>query len=351
MHTELKNLLDTISISASDLKALKDASLGRPQGLQAVESTLSQLYTAMLTIDPKLRQNGTRPNTADESSIERVNMAGLDGGELSSMQAVREKKDGYRRQSVDFIQRLRQYMSVKFREVEAQTIDVLEHRKNENQSKNLTRLDHRLRERPKANLWLYSPLLLFTREIEPLEWENLMRMYESSVKKSYQAEFKDNVFAWKCMTRKPLGEDDVLFTMQEKESESLVGRKLTVKRSKTVRSDGSSRISAGEKPKDGKVNAYEAFAGTLSEMTRMILVEQNFLVDLFHITSLQNFDFLDAVAVPSELRRGGDPIDKKISDPDRNMSKKVLSMMEEIYSFWPGELQGLVDWVIKQEAL
>lgn len=332
------------------MKALKDASLSKPHGLQAVETTLSQLYTAMLTIDPRLRQNGTRPNTSDNSSIERASMTG-GGSELSSMQAVREKKDGYRRQSVDFIQRLRQYMSVKFREVEAQTIDILEHRKNENLSKNLTRLDHRLREKPKADLWLYSPLLLFTREVEPSEWENLMRMYESSVKRPYQDEFKDNVFAWKCLTKKPSGEEDVLFTTQEKETESLVGRKLTVKRSKTVRSDGSSRASTGEKPKDGKVNAYEAFAGTLSEMTRMILVEQNFLVELFHITSLETFDFPDAVAIPSEMRRGGDPIDKKISDPDRNMAKRVLSMMEEIYSFWPSELQGLVDWVIKQEAL
>lgn len=344
-------MLDTISISASDLKALKEASLSNPQGLQAVENTLSQLYTAMLTIDPKLRQSGTRPNTSDRGSVDRGSMTGLGGNELSSMQAVREKKDGYRRRSVDFIQSLRQYMSTKFREVEAQTTNMLEHRKNENLTKTLTRVDHGLREKPKADLWLYSPLLLFTREVELLEWENLMRMYESSAKKPYQDEFKHNIFAWKCLTRKPLGEEDVLFTTQEKESESLVGRKLTVKRSKTVRSDGSSRASTGEKPKDGKVNAYEAFAGTLSEMTRLILVEQNFLVDLFHITSLETYDFIDAVAIPPEVRRGGDPIDKKISDPDRDMAKRVLSMMEEIYSFWPSELQGLVDWVINLEAL
>lgn len=305
----------------------------------------------MLTIDPKLRHNGTRPNTSDRGSIERGSMTGFGGSELSSMQAVREKKDGYLRQSVDFIQSLRRYLSVKFHEVESQTIDILEHRKNENLPKNLTRLDHRLREKPKADLWLYSPLLLFTREVEPLEWENLMRMYENSAKKPYQDEFKQNVFAWKSVTRKPLGEEDFLFTTQEKESESLVGRKLTVKRSKTVRSDGSSRVSTGEKPKDGKVNAYEAFAGTLSEMTRMILVEQNFLVDLFHITSLETFDFIDAVAIPFEVRSGGDAIDKKISDPDRNMANRVLSMMEEIYSFWPNELQGLVEWVVKLEAL
>lgn len=351
LHTELKTLLDTILISASDLKALKDASLNKPQGLQAIETTLSQLYTAMLTIDPKLRQHGTRPNTCDQAGVDRNSTIGFGGSELSSMHAVREKKDGYRRQSTDFIQRLRQYMSVKFREVEAQIIDMLEQRRNDNAASNLTRLDHRLREKPKGGLWIYSPLMLFTREIEPSEWENFMRMYESSAKKSYQDEFKENIFAWKCRTRKPFGDEDVLFTVQEKEIDSLVGRKLTVKRSKTVRYEGSSRTSTGEKPKDGKVNAYEAFAGTLSEMGRMILVEQNFLVDLFHISSLETSDFLDALATAPELRRGGDPTEKKIADPDRNMAKRVLGIMEDVYSSWPSELQSLVDWVVKQDPL
>ena len=351
LYTELQSLLDTISISASDLQVLKDASLTKPQGLQAVETTLSQLYTAMLTIDPKLRHNGTRPNTSDQISVDRSSMNGFGGTELSSMHAVREKKVGYRRESVELINRLRQYLSVRFREVEAQTNDMLEQRRGNNNSRGLTRLDHRLRDNPKGDLWLYSPLILFTREMEPTEWQNLLRMYESSAKKPYQDEFRENINAWKFITRKPLNEEDILFTAQEKESESLVGRKLTVKRSKTVRTDGPSRISAGEKPKDGKVNAYEAFAGTLSEMARMILVEQNFLVDLFHISSLETFDFLDAVAIAPEERKGGDPTDKKISDPDRNMAKIVLGIMEEIYSSWPKELQDLVDWVVKQDAL
>lgn len=344
-------MLDTISISVSDLQILKDASLTKPQGLQAVETTLSQLYTAMLTIDPKLRQNGPRPNTSDQVSVDRISVNGLGGNELSSMRAVREKKAGYRRESVEFISRLRQCLSAKFREVEAQTSDILEQRRGNKNSRNLTRLDHRLREKPKGDLWLYSPLMLFAREMEPTEWQNFIRMYEGSAKKPYQDEFRENIIAWKSITRKPLNEEDILFTAQEKESEGLVGRKLTVKRSKTVRTDGSSRISAGEKPQDGKVTAYEAFAGTLSEMTRLILVEQNFLVDLFHVTSLETSDFLDAVAVAPEERKGGDPTDKKISDPDRNMAKRVLGIMEEIYSTWPKELQDLVDWVVKQDAL
>lgn len=351
LHTELKNLLNTISISAADLQVLKDASLTKSQGLRAVENTLSQLYTAMLTIDPKLRQNGTRPNTSDQASVDRSSMSGLAGGELSSMRAVRDKKDGYRSESVEFIYRLRHSMLIKFREVEAQTTILLEQRRNDTKSRNLTKLDHRIREKPRRDLWLYSPLMLFTREMEPSEWENFMRMYESSARKPYQDEYKDNVSAWKGITRASLGEEDTLFTTPEKETESLVGRKLTVKRSKTVRVDGSSRISTGSKPQDGKVSAYEAFAGALNEMARMMMVEQNFVVNLFHITSLETTDFLDAVAIAPEARRGGDPTERKIPDPDRNMAKRVESIMEEIYPSWPTELQNLIDWVVKQDAL
>lgn len=350
LHTELKTLLDTISISTSDLGVLKDASLNKSQGLQAIETTLSQLYTAMLTIDPNLRQHGVRTNTSGQGSIDRSSVTGFGGSELSSMRAVREKKDGYRRVTAEFIQRLRQYMSVKFREAEAQTLDLVEQRRNDNAASNLTRLDYRLREKPRGGLWVYSPLMLFTREMEPSEWEQFTRMYENSAKKPYQDEFKDNIFAWKCKTRKPWGDEDILFTTHEKEVDSLVGRKLTVKRNKTVRYDGS-RTSAGGKPKDGKVDAYEAFDGTFREMARMIFVEQNSLVDLFHINSLETSDFLDALTTPPEQRRGGDPTERKIADPDRDMAKKVLSIMEELYSSWPSELQALVDWVVKQDSL
>ena len=353
LQTELKTLLDTISISAAELRVLKDGSLTKPESLEAVEATLVQLYTALLTIDPKLRQSSSRPNTSEEAGVEQRTSSGAGGTELSSMRAVREKKDGYRREGAEFIQRLKQYLSARFQEIEVQTVEAIENRRKSIASNLATKLDYRLREKPKQDLWIYSPLLLFAREIEPSEWEDIMRVYENLIKKSYADQFRDNVFAWKRVTRKPGGdEQDVLFTTQEKESENMVTRKMTVKRSKTVRAvAGASRNSSGEKPQDGKVTAYEAFAGALSEMARMVFVEQNFVVDLFHVSSLENSDLIDAISTAPDRRHGGDPLGKKLFDPDRNMARKVETIMEDIYSFWPSELQNLVDWVIKQEPL
>lgn len=266
------------------------------------------------------------------------------------MHAVREKKETFRRESVDFIQRLKRHMSRMFEDVEQQTKDALESNRSSKATAKSTKLDHHLRNAPKKDLWLYSPLILFTREMEPSDWEDLLRMYESRIKTHYQEEFVENVSAWKRATRKPIGdEQDILFTTQEKENDSLVGRKLTVKRSKTVRAGD--RISSGDKPRDGKVTAYEAFAGALTETARVIFVEQNFIVDLFHVSSLDTQDFIDAHAIDPSQRGAGDLMVKKPFDPDRNMAKTLSGVMEEIYSFWPTELQGFADWTIKQDAM
>ena len=307
----------------------------------------------MITIDPKLRQPGQQSGPPDQLQPDRrTSSGGFSGSELSSMRAVRDKKEGYRAESIDFIQRLKQYLSVKFREMEAETLDALEANRRGSMSRDGTKLDPRLREKPKKDLWLYSPLLLFAREIEPVEWEDMMRMYEGCAKRPYQDEFKDSIFAWKRITRKPASdEQDILFTSQEKENESIVGRKMTIKRNKTVRADGSSRMPSNDKPQDGKVNAYEAFAGALYEMAGSMYVEQNSVVNLFHISSLDSNDFIDAVAVPADVRSSGDLTQKRLFDPDRAMAKKVFSIMEEVFASWPAELQGLVDWVIKQDAL
>lgn len=353
LHTELKALLDTISISSSDLRSLKDASLTKPQGIYTVETTLSQLYTAMLTIEPKARRTGTPPQNSDSQKADRRISGNIGHSELSSMRAVREKRDVYRTEIKEFVQRFKQYLAIKFRETESQIKDELEKSRNTTVAKDPRKLDYRLRDMPKKDLWPYSPLLLFSREMEPYAWEDIIRMYEGTAKKPYQEEFRDNVFAWKRVARKPpTDEQEVLFTSQEKETESLVGRKLTVKRSKTVRNEVNNRISSGDKPNDGKVDVYEAFSGALNEMARLIFVEQNFVTDLFHLSSARNSDFNDAVtAARPDARTSSDLTEKRPFEADRDLARILHGTMDEIYSFWPTDLQNLVDWAVKPDHL
>lgn len=307
----------------------------------------------MVTVDPKARRNGTSPQSADNEKADRRTTGNLGSSELSSMRAVREKKDIYQSEIKEFVQRFKQYMAIKFRESESQITDEYEKNRNIDMAKNPPKLDYRLREKPKQDLWTYSPLLLFSREMELYEWEDLICMYEGSAKNPYQEEFRDNIFAWKRIARKVTTDDqEILFTSQEKESESLVGRKLTVKRSKTVRNEANNRVSSGDKPNDGKLNPYEAFSGALNEMTRLIFVEQNFVTDLFHLTSAHSPDFSDAVnAARPDARTGNDLTEKKPFEPDRDLARRLYGTMDEIYSFWPTDLQDMVDWVVKQDHL
>ncbi|KAL9576693.1 MAG: hypothetical protein Q9212_006891, partial [Teloschistes hypoglaucus] len=351
LHTELKMLLDTISISSSDLRALKEASLTKPSGIHAVETTLSQLYTAMMTIDPKIRRNAI-PQKADGEAVDHRLSSSIGSSELSSIRAVRERRDGYQVEIDEFVQRFKQYMSVKFKETESLIRDSVEIIRTSNTVKNPPRLDVRLREGPQQALWTYSPLFLFSREMALSEWEQLIHMYEASAKAPYQEEFRDNVFAWKRIARKATpDEQDLLFTSPEKESESLVGRRLTVKRSKTVRTEVNHRISSGDKPNDGKVDAFEAFSGALNEMARVVFMEQNFITELFHLTSAHNADFNDAVRAGPEGRAAKDLMERKPFEADRNLARGLHRTMEEIFSFWPADVQKLVEWVVKQDQL
>ena len=323
--------------------------MARSDGMQVIETTLSQLYKAISTIDPKARQHGRSSLALDQSSRDASSSIDKIGSEVSTMRAVQEKKGVYRSESTAFIQRFKQYISVKFREAEVQMRESLD--RDRLSVNGQSKLNHHRRDQPRSSLWIYSPIMLFAREINPIEWEELLKLYESSVRKSYQDDFRENISAWKRVTKKPLGDDETsLFTSQEKESDSLLGRKLTVKRSMTLREG--SRNTSGEKAQDGKISGYESFTGALTDMSQSIFLEQNFVVEMFHLSSLENTEFPDLVAsTPPDSRRGCILLDKKLFDPDRSMAKRVETTMDDIFSTWPTELQNLVDWVLAQDPL
>ncbi|KAL2822850.1 exocyst complex component Sec3-domain-containing protein [Aspergillus granulosus] len=347
LHSELQNLLKTLSISSKDLQPLKEASLSNPDGLRETELVLSTLYKAMLMIDPDIWHNKKRLDAAVGHGSAGV----YADSEIGQMRAIKDKKEEYRFHTSSFLQRLKQFMAIAYKVAEQKRADAAA-----DSQRDPMVLSGSARAYSRRELWLYNGLILFTREVNGAEWQGLITLYEQQAKQSYQAEFRENNMAWKKVARKATGdESELLFTHQDKEKEAegitTAARKLTVRRGKTIRAAAGFRLSIGDK-QHGKLEPYEVFAGTLQETIKMMSEEQNFVVRFFHLTSLSNTDFGDLVASgnPDE-RPVPDFTAKQSPDPDRNMAKKVEQAMDELYSFWPTDMQNLVDWSLKSDPL
>ncbi|KAN0106433.1 Exocyst complex component Sec3 domain containing protein [Hyaloscypha variabilis] len=363
LQAELTSLLDTISISSEQLESLREASLESPTGIDQIEKSLVLLFKAMLTIDPSLSLSGARPSE-DGGSLSSGKPGGFGNSEIGSMRVLQEKKDVYRNEAALFLRRLKPFLQVKFAAAIDETRKALERERGNNLTRSAGRakLDTRNHDLARQILWIYSPLMLFSREVDRLEWEELIKLYETLCKPLYQDEFRDAVFAWKRIARKPTGEEsEMLFTSQvEKQADGIAttARKLTVKRSQTLAKslrspmgDNSSKANV-DKASDGRLQPYEVFTGALDEMVPIMTTEQNFIVEFFHISSLEQLDFPELVsAAPPDSRRGADLKRNRVMDPNRDLAKLVVQSMEEVYTFFAGDMQALVDWTIQADPL
>lgn len=355
LENELKQLVDTISITSDQLEPLRRAPIGKVNGLLAIESSLVLLYKALVTIDPAFIE-GSRGGA--DNLHKMGGNAGFGNSELATMQALQEKKDRYLNESAMFLDRLKKHMDITFGAAFLQTKDTL------------SNVDKRAMPSTKANidahdagrnmLWMLSPVLLFAKEVDRVSWDALLRAYQNQAGQIYQDEVRDNIQSWKRFARKTTGEEqDLLFTAQEKEQESITGaaRKLTVKRSQTLArglrsASGDKESKANRTPQDGKLYAFDVFSKVLEDIGPVLLTEQNFITEFFHATSTDAIDFPEAVsAAHPEERRGPNLWIRKQYEADRAMAKRVAEGMEDIFSFWPTEIQNLVEWAVKADPL
>ncbi|PWY95552.1 hypothetical protein BO94DRAFT_562244 [Aspergillus sclerotioniger CBS 115572] len=348
LQNELQNLLKTLSISSDDLRALKESSLSNPDGLRDTEVALTTLYKAMLMIDSDIWHNKRR--LADAAG-DHGSLGVYADTEIGQMRAIKEKKEEYRAHGRVFLQRLKQFMAIAYKVAEQKRIDAAA-----SGQKDPLKLDSEARGYCRRELWQYHAVILFAREVSSGEWHALINLYEQQAKHPYQNDFRDNNLAWRKTARKSSGEEqELLFTHQEKEKESegitMAARKLTVRRGKTIRAAAGLKLPSGDK-QHGKLEPCEAFAGTLHETLNMISEEQNFIVHFFHLNSLSTLDFPDLVmsGAPDE-RRIPNFGSKQLHDPDRAMAKKVEQILDELFAFWPTDMQNLVDWAIRADPL
>lgn len=349
LQKEMESLLKTLTISSGDLRALQSAPIDTNDGVQAIEQSLSLLYRAMLTIDPDIRQNKLRQISASN----RGGLGVYADTEIGQMRAVRQKKDEYKEESLMFMNRFNQFMKSMFSNAKQR---VSEENISTNSSASLVSLNLKANNALRQELWMYNPTMLFVREVNQYEWSLLIRNYEIVFKENYSDQFRDYAMAMRKNARRPGGEEqEILFTHQEKEKveESLTSsaaRKLTVKRNRTVKTSALRQSIGGKQ--EGRPEGWNVFSTVLEQQAAAIAEEQNFIVQFFHLDSQSNADFADVVQSRNPGQRKLPNLQAKhLYDPDRDMAKIVQNTTEGIYSFWPLELQSLVEWVLKLDQI
>lgn len=355
LQSELQQLVETISITTDQLEPLGRERIGKASGLEAIESALVLLFKALMTIDPAIIEHSKTTTTGDMTKI--TSHSGFGNSELATMQALQEKKDRYLKESAAFLNRLKEHMAFTFAAAFMQTKDLLGNVDAKGMPSTKPNID--AHDAGRNALWMFSPLILFSKEIDRACWDKLLRTYQSQAGPVYQEEIRDNILSWKRLARKPTGEEqELLFTAQEKETESITGaaRKLTVKRSQTLarglRSASGEKDGKANRAQTGKLHAFDVFARVLDDSGPLLLTEQNFITDFFHATSTNAVEFPDAVKAASpENRRAANLWARKPFEADRVMAKRVAEAMEDIFSFWPTEVQNLVEWAVKADPL
>ena len=350
LRKELESLLETCAISESDLGALRAAPLETASGVEEIEASLLTLFKAMTKIDPTLGNSESRKS----EDLNGDQSLGLDS-DYGKMRIVQEKKEMYLSESSQFMRRFVVFMERQFSEAFRETKNALDGALSK-------KADAHNHDAGRDLLWMYAPLVLYARDVDLDNWSRILQIYQDRSHPIYKVEFRDAMEAWKKSARKTTGdESELLFTSQQERKEeglATTARKLTVKRSQTLArslrsplGDGS-RTSLADKTPGGGLMPYEVFAGVLDDLLPLVEMEQNFVVDFFHATTLEQSDFPDLVlASRPHDRRGGDLRRHRLMEPDRDLARRVTKAMESIFVFLESGLQQLMDWVLMVDPL
>lgn len=352
LKKELESLLETCAITSNELDVLRSAPLDDISGLQEVESSLVTLYKAMVKIDPSR-------TSADQLKVDVTSDTNQGHGlnpDFNQMRIVQEKKQVYDQESAMFIGRFVAFMSRQFDQAFTETKLAMEGALSR-------KVDSTHHDLGRDTLWQFSPLMLYARDMHGEEWNQVIQIYQDKSQPVYRVEFQAVVAAWRRNARKMTGEEaELLFTSAIEKNQdggvATTARKLTVKRSGTLarlrspREDGGNKSKVEKGASDNKDLPYEVFAGVLDDLLPLMQMEQNFIVDFFHATTLEQIDFPDAVAATPPYDRGGTDLRRpRLMEPDRDLARRILRAMEVIFTFLESELLRLMEWVVGQDPL
>ncbi|EWC45281.1 hypothetical protein DRE_06008 [Drechslerella stenobrocha 248] len=355
---ELEVLLQTVSISPEEIETLQNSKV-QADRLPDIESSLSIIYKAIITIDPTATASaGIKPPSTEGDIDDDLGEIGM-----GKMMALKDKKEKYVEDSKMFGRRLIEYMKIKYRQdlmtlIKAEVVNPT----GKSHSKTVSTAT-----RPKAashtavyqSLYKFAGLMLFIHDVDKSSYLTLIREYTVALKEKFNEEIRNHIWGWRGIMRKPTAEDqEILFTHNEKEPEGAAARGLGVMRSatraksfKSVTSSDSSSKATGEKIQDGRLTGSECFTGFIDEIIPVVAAEQNFLSEFFHISS-QILTFLEYVqSGHPDDRRPTDLNRRRAPELDKHVAKRLFDTMTDIFGFLNTEIQSFVGVITTNDPL
>ncbi|KAG9304131.1 hypothetical protein G9A89_019693 [Geosiphon pyriformis] len=311
--SELDRLIRSIIIPDEVLNILREGNLDTIQGVQDIEDAAARLQTAL-------------ESTFDEAT--------------RGMAAVQEKVELYTSHSNNFCKRLHEYLNLLFQN----QADALIKDKTRGPRRNsLTVLGH---EAIEDCLIKYRGLSLWMKEIDPRGHNELQTLYVQAVEPIYKKETKEYMAQMRLMLSKRELAEEATYVFS-------AASNIHSHRSSLAGSGNSGDFSrAPWEFKDaggGKLPPEEGFEQILLTIVPLIVREQNFISDYFHLGNKGPKTFLNR----EELKRWR-PQDlsiKRTVIKDVKAQKKLLEHMQLMFMFLSEELINFIDYGCKHDNI
>ncbi|CCJ29587.1 unnamed protein product [Pneumocystis jirovecii] len=308
---ELQNLLDTLSIDAHDLEALKKTPLDSTTGIVDIEKSLTFLYKAL-----KISITSETDNETPTGDV--IIMEG--------------KRAEYEKESNEFLSRLAHYLNIRF---QLELADII----HTDYSPTPKILKPQLVSHISAYVSFYHLskfLCFYARQLNPSIFATFQEYYIKYTSGFYNSDFEKFFNVWRVITKKDMLEDadflfvsvkEIIYNMINTKSADVKHSGTTVKTSRGPITD----VWKYEKNQETGIPVNEAFSHVIKEIVNVVSQEHNFITLFFHMSSIrrQNYDELVScnntrVDIVEELKV------KNPVESNRSSARSVLNMMSKI---------------------
>ncbi|OZJ04682.1 hypothetical protein BZG36_02547 [Bifiguratus adelaidae] len=328
---ELDALLNVVSVPQSAIETLKNESLETIQGLARVEAAAGQLLKVL-------------HNKHDE--------------DMQNMRIVQERQQLYNSHANNFNVRISEYLKV----IVQFQADSLMSDKNRAQPANQTPKSLKgykiLPHDPCEDALIkYRGICVWLKEMDPRRMTELQMVYAQAMSKTYQKDFKEILeivrARYLSSGKKGVEELDYVFKPEEQSymPRNMLGYSPSIRAGPEAVKRYGSRLRRGDdttsKPvDDGDDNS---FADALAQIVPLMVREQNYMTDLFSLSSTAPQSFEDRPPLQESVSNKASLYEKKEVLKDMKTQKRVLELMEVLFAGTGDGIAAVVDVGIRND--